>query len=422
MGTDLTTLEDRALEVAPDLSRPQIEVLKNTIARGTSDDEFLLFLVTCKQLGLNPFALEIQSIKFDRDAPPTPYPTILGRLRKARETGQLEYIKGPFWTADGEKWVDVWLDEKNHPKAAKVVGKRKDWTEPLTAVASWRSFARYTYRGGAKKLMYTWDAMGDHMIGNAALRLFLKRAFGFEDDGEDVTEGEVVEAPGPTDEQLAFLEKLAKARGLTEQNLANMAGADTFEELAQEEVSFLITQLKAENQIDKRLEAVDPWANLKSPTEVGGHDTTRVTEPLSAPKSETASREDSSQGSGGGEGSEGLRGSGSSGSEPPTDPTQGDGPDAVPPQKSKTPTLDWLGDEALVMKLADHFGASDLAENFVRAWTKRKKINVEKSTVTPGLKHQVEELIKQSEVFKEEDDWAKAVDAAQQSLDAEVVE
>lgn len=284
MGTELTTLEDRALEVAPDLSRQQIEVLKNTIARGTSDDEFLLFLVTCKQLGLNPFALEIQSIKFDRDAPPTPYPTILGRLRKARETGQLEYIKGPFWTADGEKWVDVWLDEKNHPAAAKVIGKRKDWTEPLTAVASWRSFARYTYKNGAKRLMYTWDAMGDHMIGNAALRLFLKRAFGFEDEEADITEGEIVEAPGPTDEQLAYLEKLAKARGLTEQNLANMAGADSFEELAQEEVSFLITQLKAENQIDKRLEAVDPWANLKSPTEADAGEDKKPVDPLSEPR------------------------------------------------------------------------------------------------------------------------------------------
>lgn len=416
MGTELATLEDRALEAAPDLTRQQIEILKNTIARGTSDDEFLLFLVTCKQLGLNPFALEIQSIKFDRDAPPTPYPTILGRLRKARETGQLDYIKGPFWTADGKEWVEVWLDEKNPPKAAKVIGKRKDWSEPLTAVASWQSFARYTYKNNVRKLMYTWQVMGDHMIGNAALRLFLKRAFGLgEEDVDDVTEGEIVEAPPASQEQLAYLEKLALGRGLSEQNLANMAGADTFEELAQEEVSFLITQLKAENEIDKRLEGEDPF-EMRTPAKAASGEDKKPVEPLSEPRPEPGSG--SPVKSGGGEGSEGVWGSAPPGQEPPTDTSQGDGPDAVPPVNSRTPTLDWLNDEQLVMKLADHFASHELAENFVRTWIKRKKINLDKSTPTPGIKHQIEELIKQSEAFKETDDpMVDAVDAAQQSLD-----
>lgn len=164
-------------------TREQIELLKRTICAGATDDELQLFTNTAERLNLDPFARQVFAVKrYDNRAKRDVMAiqvSIDGFRLVAERTHKYAGQLGPFWTADGKEWLEVWLDRQNPPAAAKVGVLRHDFKEPVWAVATWDQYKQE----GSNGLNPMWRKMGPLMLAKCAESLALRRAFPHELSG-----------------------------------------------------------------------------------------------------------------------------------------------------------------------------------------------------------------------------------------------
>lgn len=160
-----------------ELSPDALSTLKATIARGTTDQEFALFLHVCKTRRVDPFGKLIYPVKRYDKTMGTEVMSLQSSIDyfrlAAERTGKYAGQLGPQWCGPDGVWVDVWL-QKNPPAAARVAALRMDFKEPLWTVALWENYCQRDRNGSPTRF---WANMGPLMIAKCAEALALRRAF-----------------------------------------------------------------------------------------------------------------------------------------------------------------------------------------------------------------------------------------------------
>jgi phage recombination protein Bet len=184
VSTEIATTKKGKAELAEQISftPEQLQLMKNTVAKGATDDEFMLLLHLAKTYGLDPFAKEIWCIKYLRagqrpeDVVATIFSSRDGYLKIASRDKQMDgMISDAVCSGDSlEKLTDgTVLHTYGNPRG-EVIGAyalvfRKDRSRPAYFYAPFSE-----YGAGNNP---TWKKYPSAMIIKVAEAMALKRAF-----------------------------------------------------------------------------------------------------------------------------------------------------------------------------------------------------------------------------------------------------
>jgi phage recombination protein Bet len=169
-----------SLITIPTFEQKQIDILKNTICKGVSNDEFEIFLMACKKTGLDPFMKQIHAVKRKSKnsngewvETMTIQTGIDGYRLIAERTGRYAPGKQPTYNYD---------DKGKITSATAYVKKQTTdgtWHE-VAAEAFFKEYCPLTKEGKPTKF---WNDMPHGQIAKCAEALALRKAFPAEMSG-----------------------------------------------------------------------------------------------------------------------------------------------------------------------------------------------------------------------------------------------
>jgi phage recombination protein Bet len=194
MTAQLAVIKNQTPSITEHFTKEEVDIIKQTICKDSTDSVLNLFIMQCKRTGLDPFARQIYSVprkskklntqtnQWEEETQHTTQVSIDGFRLNAQRTGMYCGQKPVQWCGQDGKWKDIWTGP-GFPYAARVGVIRKDFSEPLYAIAKWESYAVeqvYNKDKNARKefkVKKMWEQMPDHMLAKVAEALALRQAF-----------------------------------------------------------------------------------------------------------------------------------------------------------------------------------------------------------------------------------------------------
>lgn len=159
-------------------SAEQIDLIRQQVCPGATDDELAFFAQVCRHRQLDPFAGEIVGImRWDKKAGREVMkiqPTVEGLRTIAMRTGLYGGQDPMQWCGPDGEWRDIWPRPDRPPYAAKTAVYRVDLARPFPGLAHYHEFVQLDKGGGPQPM---WAKMPANQLAKCAERQALIRAF-----------------------------------------------------------------------------------------------------------------------------------------------------------------------------------------------------------------------------------------------------
>ncbi len=143
----------------------QIKLIHDTVAKGTTNAEFGLFLYQAWRLDLDPLTKEIWCVKYGNE-PAAIFASFSGIQKKAMKSGE--------WDGYEISMDPPVLKNGEYPQSVTCTMYRKGVSHPVVFTARWAEFARYKKDG---TLQSNWQSMPTIMLRKCAIANAIRQAF-----------------------------------------------------------------------------------------------------------------------------------------------------------------------------------------------------------------------------------------------------